>query len=361
MLVSISLPLAQPEGSRQRGFSYARRKGLVIEHTEQVEHHRWTSPDPLKRGLAPLDGPTRALLHQLRWRKAPPNRRRQGVALGLVLLLHGLFGLLTWHELRLHNLSAVAYRRDHALQVRLIPRPAIRPTTELAPLALPPPPAPIVAMPHEVVKPPPVHEAPAKSAMTVSMPPAAPAPAPAPAPQPYEASPQPPLPSASSAAAAEAPGYVQRMPQGDAKVMQHASPITYKPTRFEEGFSHGGSSVDDALQRAVDSTTVKKTFHIAPGVRIHCAISFAALAGGCGGDPPPPPSSKSADMRLNMAPASALAPSTSTPPPPSVDECIAIYRADKPLPQGCPVDTPTRSVDAELRERAAHPAEQSGG
>jgi hypothetical protein len=169
------------------------------------------------------------------------------------------------------------------------------------------------------------------------------------------------LPSASSAAPAAAPGYVQRTPQGDTKVMQHDSPITYKPTRFEEGFSHGGSSVDDALQRAVDSTTVKKTFHIAPGVRIHCAISFAALAGGCGGDPPPPPSSKSGDMRLNMAPASALAPSTSTPSPPSLDECIAIYRADKPLPQGCPVDTPTRSVDAELRDRAAHQGEQNGG
>ncbi len=143
--------------------------------------------------------------------------------------------------------------------------------------------------------------------------------------------------------------------------MQHNSPITYKPTRFEEGFSHGGSSIDDALQRAVDSTTVKKTFHIAPGVRIHCAISFAALAGGCGGDPPPPPSSKSGDMRLNMAPANALAPGTSTQPPPSIDECIAIYRADKPLPQGCPVDTPTRSVDAELRERAVHQGEQGGG
>nr|WP_283255871.1 hypothetical protein [Dyella humicola] len=279
--------------------------------------------------------------------------------MGIVLLLHILFGLLTWHEMRLRNLSAVAYRRDHALQVRLIPRAAIRPSAEIAPLALPPPPAPVVAMPHEVVKPPAVHEAPAKNAMTVS-PPAA-APAPAPTPQPYEGSGQQALPSASSAAPAAAPGYVQRMPQGDAKVMQHDSPITYKPTRFEEGFSHGGSSVDDALQRAVDSTTVKKTFHIAPGVRIHCAISFAALAGGCGGDPPPPPSSKSGDMRLNMAPANALTPGASAPPAPSIDECIAIYRADKPLPHGCPVDTPTRSVDAELRERAAHPGDQNGG
>ena len=45
----------------------------------------------------------------------------------------------------------------------------------------------------------------------------------------------------------------------------------------------------------------------------------------------------------------------------SVEECIAIYRAEKPLPQGCPIDTPTRSVDADMQERAAHPAKQDGG
>ena len=317
----------------------------------------------MTRGLAPLDGSTRALLRQMRWRKTPPNRRRQGLALGIVLLLHGLFGLLTWHEMRLLRLYPVTHRRDMALQVRLIPQVAIRPSVEMAPFAPAPPPAPVIAAPHVAVKPPPVHEAPAKNAMTVSMPAAPPAPAPEPAPSPslYDAAGQPLLPSASSAPPSTAPGYVQRSPQGDTKVMQHDSPITYKATRFEEGFSHGGSSVDDALKSAVDSTTVKKTFHIAPGVRIHCAVSFAALSGGCGGDPPPPPSTKSADMRLNMAPANALAPSSAVPPPPSVDECIAIYRADKPLPYGCPVDTPTRSVDAELRDRAAHQGDQGGG
>jgi hypothetical protein len=299
----------------------------------------------------------------MRWRKAPPNRRRRWLALGVVLLLHGLFGLLTWHEMQLLLLPPPTHRRDDALQVRLIPRAAVRPPVELAPLAPAAPPAPVIAAPHVVVKPPPVHEAPAKNAMTVSMPAPPPAPAPEPAPSSslYDAAGQPLLPSASSAPASAGPDYVQRLPQGDTKVMQHDSPITYKATRFEEGFSHGGSSVDDALKRAVDSATVTKTFHIAPGVRIHCAVSLAALSGGCGGDPPPPPSTKSGDMRLNMAPANALAPSSQTPPPPSVDECIAIYRADKPLPQGCPVDTPTRSVDAELRERAAHQGDQSGG
>jgi hypothetical protein len=31
------------------------------------------------------------------------------------------------------------------------------------------------------------------------------------------------------------------------------------------------------------------------------------------------------------------------------------------LPQGCPVDTPTRSVDAEMQERASHQGAQDGG
>jgi hypothetical protein len=54
-----------------------------------------------------------------------------------------------------------------------------------------------------------------------------------------------------------------------------------------------------------------------------------------------------------MAPAQSLAPDPQAPKPPSVEACIAMYRAGKPLAHGCPVDTPIRAVDAELRERAA--------
>jgi hypothetical protein len=216
-----------------------------------------------------------------------------------------------------------------------------------------------------VFKPPVVREPPAKNAMTVSVPPA-PAPAASvapPATQLFDSSGQIALPAGGgSAPAPETPGYVQRGPQGNSNVMQHNSPVTYKATRFEKDWSQtSGSVVQDALKSAVDNTTVKHTFHVAPGVRIHCAVSLAALAGGCGGDPPPAPSSKSGDMRLNMAPANVLAPAPSEPKAPSVEECIAIYRADKPLPHGCPVDTPTRAVDAEMRERAAHQNDQGGG
>jgi len=288
----------------------------------------------------------------MRWREPPPERGRRGVALALVLALHLLFALLTWHELRLRALEETHHGRRDALQVRLIravPPAAPSAPPEMAPPPPPPPPKPVV------------REPPAKQAMTVTLPEPAPAPPAtvATAPQLYDATGQPTLPAgATSAPAASAPGYVQRGPQGDTQVMKHDSPVTYKATRFDKDWNDGASSVDDALKRAVDKTTVTHTFHVAPGVRIHCAVALAALAGGCSGDPPPKPTSKSADMRLNMAPANPLVPDTSAPKGPSVEECIAIYRADKPLPQGCPVDTPTRAVDAELRERsqpAAHP------
>jgi len=329
------------------------QKGIVIERTEQVEHHRWAPLQPATRGLAPLDGPTRALLHQMRWRQAPPERGRRWVALGLVLALHVLFALLTWHELRLRALEETRPGRRDALQVRLIP--AAPPAVPSAPPTMAPPPPPPTR--------PLVREPPAKQAMTVTLPEPAPAP-PATAgtaPQLYDATGQPTLPAAAtSAPAPSAPGYVQRTPQGDTRVMKHDSPVTYKATRFDKDWNDSASSVDDALKRAVDKTTVTHTFHIAPGVRIHCAVALAALAGGCGGDPPPKPSSKSADARLNMAPANPLVPDMPVPKGPSVEECIAIYRADKPLPQGCPVDTPTRGVDAEMRERSQQPASPQG-
>jgi len=341
-------------------FSQA-EKGIPIEHTEQVEHHRWTPPGPGTRGLAPLDGPTRTLLHEMRWRTPPPSRGRRWLALGIVLALHVLFGWFTWHEMQVRKVEALArYERAGALQVRLIPRAATSPGLATPPALLPPPPE-LVPPPRPVNKPV-VHEPPAKNAMTVSLPPQAPAPAMSAAPQPrlYNPSGQAMLPATSSSATpAPEAGYVQKMPQGDANIMQHATPVPYKATRFDKDWDKSsGNALQDAMKHARDNTTVSHTFHIAPGVRLHCGVSFAALAGGCGGDPPPAPPTKDGDMRLSMAPANSLAPGSPQPKVPTVEECIAIYRADKPLPYGCPIDTPTRSVDAELQERAAHPATQ---
>lgn len=306
------------------------------------------------------------MLHQLRWRKPPPDRGRRWLVLGIVLGLHVLFGWLTWHEMQVRKaLERAREERSGALQVRLIPR-AVTPPGPIAPPELIPPPSPEAAPPPRPVNKPVVHEAPAKNAMTVSLPPEPPAPATSvatpPSPRVSDQASQTTLPpTTSTASSPPEAGYVERKPQGDSKIMQHTTTVPYTATRFDKDWEKGGgSSVDDALKKGVEKTTVSHTFQVAPGVRIHCSVSLLALGGGCGGDPPPPPPSNDGDMRMSMAPASQLAPGSPPPKAPSVEECIAIYRAEKPLPYGCPIDTPTRSVDAEMQERAAHPPDQGG-
>lgn len=332
-----------------RGFHF-RSKVAAIEHAPQVEHHRWNAPEGRDRGLAPLDGPTRALLHQLRWRRPPRDRRRFWVGVSAALALHLVFVALTWWEMRPRPGEPLPQRRSgDALQVRFIPRGAARSAAPPPAEAPPPPPAP---------RAPPVREPPAKNAMAASLPapaPAASAPtAAAPAPRLYGPDGRPLLPDAQPAPASTA-GYVERGVVGDSQVMRHDTPVKYQATRFDKDWDKG-NAFDSALKRLVDKTTVKKTVTLAPGLRIHCAVALAALAGGCGGDPPSPPSAKDGDERLSMAPARSLAPPPDPPKPPSEEACIAIYRDGKPLPHGCPVDTPNRAVDAELRERAAKEA-----
>lgn len=250
-------------------------------------------------------------------------------------LLHGLFVLVIWQQMRPPTIR-VAPAPAEVLQVRFILRAAPA-------AAVPPPPAaPSLPPPRAPPRPP---EPPAKGAMTLQEP------APEAAPRLYDEQGQPLLPAA--AASAPAPDYVQRLPQGDPRIMQHRSAVTYQATRFDKDWSSGGNAFDSALQKLVDKTTVKKTVHLPGGVRIHCGVSLAMLAGGCGGDAPPPPSAKSGDARLSMAPAKPLAGDAPAPPKPSEEACIAMYRAGKPLAWGCPVDTPSRAVDAERRERAA--------
>lgn len=287
------------------------------------------------------------MLHSLRWRRPPRERGRSWAGWALALLLHLAFFAGTWWEMQPRAGEPFPHReRVDALQVRWIPRAA--PTPAAAP---PPAPEPPPLLPP---KPRPAREAPSPNAIAVTLPAGAATVAAPPALRLYDADGRPLLPSASSSAPS-APGYVQNAPQGDAAVMQHKTTVTYKATRFADTWDKGDNAFDSALRRAVEKTTVTHTFHLAPGVRIKCGVSLAALAGGCGaGDPPAGPSAKVGDERLNMAPTAPLVPpSTPPPPPPSDADCIAIYRAGKPLPHGCPVDTPNRSVDAELKEKAA--------
>ncbi|HEY1588900.1 MAG TPA: hypothetical protein VGG00_04120 [Rhodanobacter sp.] len=286
----------------------------------------------------PLDAPSRARLRQLRRRVPWQERRWHVLALVVAMLLHVLFLLVIWGEMHPPAVAPPPVHPEEVLQVRFItpaPPPAMPPP-------VPPPQPP--AMPRALPKP---HEPVSKGAMTVQLPAT---PKPADTSRLFDSHGQPRLPAA--AASAPTPGYVQNLPQGDTQVMRHDSPIKYQATRFEDDWNGKGNAVDNALQKLVDKTTVKKTINLPGGLRIHCGVSLAMLAGGCGGDPPPPPSAKDGDERLSMA-ATPLAVDPNAPKPPSVEACIAMYRAGKPLASGCPVDTPNRAVDAEVRDRAA--------
>ena len=279
------------------------------------------------------------MLPQRSGREPGHDHRQHWLALVVAVLLHAVFVVAIWYGMRPPPTTALAQAQpDEVLQVRFI---ASTPNTlaEPPPLQAPPPPSKTRALPR---RPEPV----AKNAMTLQLP----TPSPAAAARLYDEHGQPLLPVA--AASAPVPGYVQNLPRGDSRIMQHSSPITYQPTRFENDWGKG-NAVDQALQKLVDKTTVKKTIHLPRGVRIHCAVSLAMLAGGCGGDPPAPPSAKDGDERLSMAPARPLDGAAHAPEKPAEEACIAMYRAGKPLAWGCPVDTPNRAVDAELRDRAA--------
>lgn len=302
---------------------------------------RATAPPGIDRdGTRALDMATIARLRQLRWREPPRGRRLAWLVLAVVALLHVVFAVMTWWAMRppapMHG-GQPATASD-VLEVRFI--------AAVAPAAKPPPPMTLPPLPaparHAAV---PV----SKNALSVRLP--APAPAASTArPRLFDRNGMPILPAVASSA--PVPDYVQHMPLGDTRIMQHTNPVKYRPTRFEKDWGRGGgSAIDDVLQKAVDKTTVKHTFNLGHGIHIHCGISLAALAGGCGGDPPSPPSPKDGDVRLDMAPARPLAPNPNAAKPPALSTCIALYRAGKPLADGCPSDTPIRAVDEELRKR----------
>ena len=288
-----------------------------------------------------MDASTRAILQQWRQRGAPPERRLPGLALAVALLLHALFMLAIWHEMRPPVTAAASpQRQDDVLQVRFIASApqAAKPPPPLP--ALPPPAAP----PRVILRRP---VPPAKDAMTLQLP----APAPAAVPQLYDRDGLPRLPAA--AASTALPGYVQRLPAGDTRIMQHTSPVPYKATRFEQYFPPPGETLGGAVLRHVVEAVVKSTDVDLPrGVHLKCTTLLGVPIPNCI-NPPAPPSKKDGDERLSMAPAKPLAVDPHAPPPPSVAACIAMYRANQPLAWGCPVDTPDRSVDAQLRR---HPA-----
>lgn len=145
--------------------------------------------------------------------------------------------------------------------------------------------------------------------------------------------------------------YVQLKPHGDAEVMDHRAPnIGYKATRFEDAWTpEGESTIDTALRRAVEKTTVSHTFHLPRGVRLKCKVMplFPLALFGCGnGDPPPKPVDDKVYERMYMAPANPLVPpapaatasAPATAAPIRLDnsaECAAARVSGGPLPPGC--------------------------
>jgi len=284
---------------------------------------------------------TLARLRQLRWREPPRGYRLAWLVLVVVVLLHLVFAVMVWWAMRPPpSREGPAAPVADVLEVRFIPAATVLAAKAPPPVPLPPPPR--ASSRHAA-------EPAAKNALSVQLP--APAASVAP-PRLFDRNGQAILP----ATAASVPEYVQGMPRGDTRIMRHDSPVKYQATRFDKDWGNGSSNaIDDVLQKAVDKTTVKHTFNLGHGIHVHCGVSLAMLAGGCGGDPPPPPSPKDGDVRLNMAPA-PLAPNPNAPKPPPLSKCIALYRAGKPLVDGCPSDTPIRAVDEELRAQRAKQA-----
>jgi hypothetical protein len=158
---------------------------------------------------------------------------------------------------------------------------------------------------------------------------------------------------AHSASTGATPDYVQRVPQGDTRIMHNVDPVPYQATRFEQYFPPPDESAGGALVRHVGEALLKtREVDLPRGVHLKCKTLLGIPTFDCM-MPPAPPSAKDGDARLSMAPAKPLAVDPQAPPPPSVAACIALYRAGKPLAWGCPADTPNRAVDEELHQRAA--------
>jgi hypothetical protein len=317
---------------------------------DQVEHHRLVLDPRQGAGLAVIDAPTRALLHDMRWRRPPRDRLPVVLGIAVVVALHLLIFVAVRVGMQPHAPEALQNPRDTALQVRLIDRPPPLPaeaapappdiphpgnspprTAERRPTAAPPQPSP-------PPRPSPPREAPAPGAMQATLGP--------PAPRLFENGQVKLAPAPASTA--RTPDYVARLPQGDDKVMKHDRPLKYSETRFDSDWTPVRENImQEGMRKVAEAVTIKKTIDLGNGARINCGFAIIFLS--CGGDPPPPPPKKDGDKRLNMPPANPFVPGMNPPPAMDIKECIEVYRKGQPLPQACPTDTPLRSMDAEKR------------
>lgn len=319
-----------------------------------VEPHRLEpEASSRSRGLAPLDAASLVALHAIGRRPPPRDRVRFTLALAAALVLHIVLIFLVRYEMQPRVQVAFAPPVDQAdvLEVRFIeptrPPPAVADVPPPPPVSEPPPKvrSPEATRPEPPPKKKPEDETPAEAA----------SPTPAPASQ---------APTANlfgrdgsvampTSGAGSKPDFVARKPTDDTGIMSHKTTVTYTQTRFEKDWApRDENALSKGVRQVIEKTTVKQTVDLGHGTRVNCATVLFVLPAGCSGEDPSKASKKDGDVRLSMAPANPLAKDLpDQPTPPTEAQCIAAFRADKPLPQGCASDIPLKAMDQENAER----------
>ena len=284
----------------------------------------------------------RETLGHRRWQQPPLTRQAQALALALVLILHALFALALWYEMQLKppHLAVVPVDSNQVLVVRLLeqtstPRAVQPPEPPTLPKLVPPPAA---AAPR--VRPV-THEKSRRDAMVVQDHEATPAPAASVA-TPGAVSLR--LPPTTETYATTSANAKPAKPADDRQIMQHDSNrMQYKATRFEKYFPPPNETAGGAVGRHIGDALKKIAASMCDPKKSSTASNLLCDV------PPLPPSPKDRDERLNLPPA-PLADDPNPTKPPSLSSCIAEYKADKPLSDGCPINTPDLAFKAEMRE-----------
>jgi hypothetical protein len=272
---------------------------------------------------------------------------RPTLALTLALVLHALFALVLWHEMQLKplHLAVTHIESGRALVVTLIDHSS-------KPRAARPPAPPTLMPPRQVAPPrvrPVAHEKPRRDVMVM---------------QDHEATPAPAtsvttpsaislfakdgsvrLPPTTEATSATASAKVKpAKPADDRQIMQHDSNrMHYKATRFEKYFPPPNETAGGAVGRHIGNALKQIADSICDPHKSSTASDMLC------GAPPIPPSPKDGDERLNLPP-TPLAGDPHPIKPPPLSNCIAEYKATRPLSYGCPLDTPDLAFKAEMRE-----------
>jgi hypothetical protein len=276
------------------------------------------------------------------------TRREWALALTLTLVLHALFALVLWNEMRSSPAHPTRVHADinQVLVVRLLDQ------TSTPPAAQPPaPPAPPQltasrqgATPHAR---PITHEKPRRGAMVVQDHETAPAQAASVATAAdnsvFAKDGSVRLPPPTNHWAPQSAKAKQPKPADDRRIMQHdLNRMHTTQTRFEKYFPPPNETAGGALGRHMGDALKKIAKSICNPKKSSMATNMLCAA------PPLPPSSKDRDERISL-PSAPLAGNPHPAKPLPLATCITIYKASGPLPYGCPINTPDLAFKAEMQ------------